>query len=262
MKYFIQIKVIALVLLVFSIQVLSLPVVAENSYSPYANQSFPSNVYWGDTHVHTNLSIDSYITGNRKLGSNDAYRFARGESVVMHNGMKARLERPLDFLVVADHAFAVGLLPKLELSDPILLKTETGRSLHARFQRIKDSLFWTNESDKDFVWDIWFGKHDVKDELFRQSVWQDVIASAETFNDPGQFTAFIGYEWTSEQSRESVDLKGNFHRVVIFKDGRDKAGQVLPFTRNDGQDPEDLWAYMENYQQKNRWRDIGYSPWF
>ena len=220
------------------------------SYSIHADRPFPTNVYWGDTHVHTNLSIDSFITGNRKLGPNDAYRFARGDSVAMHNGMNARLHRPLDFLVVADHAFAVGLLLKLDLSDPAVLNTETGRSLHARYQKIRDKLSWYNPADSDFIPDIWFGKGDVKDETFRRSVWQEIISSAENFNDPGRFTTFIGYEWTSEESRESVDLKGNLHRVVIFKDGGDKVGQVLPFTRNDGQDPEDLWAYMSNYQKK------------
>ena len=96
---------------------------AENtkaSYSPYANQSFPTNLYWGDTHVHTNLSMDAYLSGNRQLGPSDAYRFARGEPVAMHNGMNAKLDRPLDFLVVADHAFVMGGLQFAWVITPLL----------------------------------------------------------------------------------------------------------------------------------------------
>ena len=220
------------------------------SYSPYVSQSFPDKVYWGDTHVHTNLSLDAYILGNRKLGPDEAYRFARGETVRLYNGLEEKLNRPLDFLVVADHASSMGLFPKLEVSDQVLLQTKTGRSLHARYEAIKHNFEMSDPDVRDFVLDIGLGKVAVKEEKFRQSVWQENIASAEAFNDPGKFTTFIGYEWTSEPALDPEVLRSSLHRVVIFKDGGDKAGQVLPFTRNDGQAPEELWAYMANYQQQ------------
>jgi Protein of unknown function (DUF3604) len=222
----------------------------EQSYSPHADQSFPTNVYWGDTHVHTRLSYDAFIFGNRMRGPDEAYRFARGDAISMNNGMKAKLQRSLDFLVVADHGAAIGQFLKLELADPVLLQTKSGRSLYTRYQAIKDNFYWSNPEDPSFIADVFLGKDDVKDAVFLQSVWDEVIASAEKFNDPGRFTAFIGYEWTSEKERASTDSRGNLHRVVIFRDGKDKVEQVLPFTRNDSLNPEDLWAYMSNYQQK------------
>lgn len=224
-----------------------------NGQAPASNsvdRAFPDNVYWGDTHIHTNLSIDAFLTGNRLLGAEEAYRFARGETITLHNGATARLRRPLDFAVVADHAFAMGVLLKLDLSDPELLQTETGKVLHARYQAIKETLSWSNPTDPEFVWDIWFGEQDVKEPVFRSSIWDSVIESAEEFNDPGRFTAFIGYEWTSERPLGRDGLKSNYHRVLIFKDGKDKVGQVLPFTRNDGESPQELWQYMSDYQEK------------
>ena len=141
----------------------------EESYSPYTSQTFPDEVYWGDTHLHTNLSNDAQFHGYRKLGPREAYRFARGEVITTNNGMKARLKRSLDFLVVADHAETMGLLVKLELSDPVLLKTKTGRSLHSRYQKIKDTLSWSNPTDPDFVRDI----------MFSGSVWGDKVQERE-----------------------------------------------------------------------------------
>jgi len=106
-------------------------VLAEQSYSPYADTNFPQKVYWGDTHLHTNLSVDSVVFGNNKLGPDDAYRFAKGLSVIAHNGMKAQLSRPLDFLVIADHAFNLGLMNGLDIADPILLNTRVGKDLYS-----------------------------------------------------------------------------------------------------------------------------------
>ena len=79
------------------------------NYSPPSNQSYPTNVYWGDTHLHTNMSVDANGMGNRALSPDDAYRFAKGESVRAHNGELVRLRRPLDFLVVNDHAVNLGV---------------------------------------------------------------------------------------------------------------------------------------------------------
>ena len=98
-------------------------------YSPYLDQGYPDRVYFGDTHLHTSYSTDAGMLGNR-LGPEEAYRFARGEEVTSSTGVRARLQRPLDFLVVADHSENLGLAPMIAESNPELLKTEFGRKLH------------------------------------------------------------------------------------------------------------------------------------
>ena len=103
------------------------------SYSPYAERDFPSMVYWGDTHLHTSLSMDAGAFGNR-LGLDAAYRFARGEQVTASGGQKARLSRPLDFLVVADHSDNMGFFPDLYAGKPNILSNATGKDWYDRIQ--------------------------------------------------------------------------------------------------------------------------------
>ena len=100
---------------------------AGDSYSPYADVDYPTNLYWGDTHVHSSWSPDAGGAGNEKLTPIDAFRFAKGEPVVAHNGETIRLRRPLDFLLVSDHSEYLGLYPMLEEGYPPLLATKTGR---------------------------------------------------------------------------------------------------------------------------------------
>jgi len=221
-------------------------IVADDSYSPYADQNYPRNVYFGDTHLHTYFSLDAYSRGNRKLTPNDAYRFAKGETVTAHNGMKARLTRPLDFLVVADHAENMGAWSALELKDPLLMETKTGRYWHERLRElatIKDPINAYNQRRKVY-WGIKAAKFESN--KFKTSMWHKVIDNAERHNDPGKFTAFIGFEWTVSNEEQPYHL----HRVVIFQDGKDKAGKVLPFSQIDSRKPEDLWAYMADYETK------------
>ncbi|MEE8397544.1 MAG: DUF3604 domain-containing protein [Desulfobacterales bacterium] len=231
------------------------PIRAPASYSPAARSNYPTRVYWGDTHVHTNLSVDAFNMGNQSLSPDTAYRFAKGEAVDTHGAMKAKLRRPLDFLVVADHAENLGLMTRMEAGDPRITDTEQG-------QQWLELLESTQESTRDALNNSWheygryfqklfnnpgkertffnnFFKTWVSDPVFRGSVWGDVIANAERHNDPGTFTAFIGYEWTS----------GVQHRNVIFKDNQDRASQVLPFSRFDSRDPEKLWGYLAAYAE-------------
>jgi len=97
-----------------------------DDYSPYANRNFPTNVYWGDTHVHTGMSMDAGAFGAR-LKPADAYRFARGEQLTSSTGQDVKLSRPLDFLVVSDHSDNMGFFPKLLSGDPSMLADPTGR---------------------------------------------------------------------------------------------------------------------------------------
>ena len=216
-------------------------------YSPYVERTvsdanLAEGVYWGDTHLHTSYSTDAGMMGNT-LGPEEAYRFARGEEVLSAAGMRTRLIRPLDFLVVADHAENLGLAPMIAESNPELLKNEWGRTVHdmvkagdgrGAFQKwIADAVFP--------------GVDPIDNPKMTRTVWDREIGFAEQYNEPGRFTAFIGFEWTSIGHTENP---GNLHRVVIFKDGGDKAGQVLPFTAADSPDPEDLWDYLDAYEDK------------
>ena len=251
-------------------------------YSPNVGPSYPHKVYWGDTHVHTNMSLDANGVGNKALTPDHAYRYAKGEEIRTNSGQAARLARPLDFLVVADHAENMGVMPGLESGDPRLLNTETGKRWYQlmkehpfklgevlalkqpdafnkaknfRFSKDQPGSFFYPGFQKEGI-ESKFGRTVgyVGDEAFRRSVWDDVIANAERHNQPGIFTAFVGYEWTSSGKPLIPNTipkpLGNLDRVVIFKDGVSEAGRVLPFSGIDSQNPEDLWDYMAAYEQK------------
>ena len=234
---------------------------AEESYSPYTDQSRPTNLYWGDTHVHTNLSVDANGMGNKSLSPDDAYRFAKGEVVTAHNGMKVGLHRPLDFLVIADHAENIGVMPRLEGGDSTLLKTEVGKRWHKlmvknplnsndvlkattkeHFNEAISSILDGENGSRIFFWKG-FSSDLIEIEGFRQSVWNEVSSNADRHNEPGKFTAFSGYEWTGGKT-------GELHRVVIFKDGVDEVTQVIPFSSQDSPNPEQLWNYLSAYEEK------------
>ena len=216
-------------------------------YSPYVERTtndanFAEGVYWGDTHLHTSYSTDAGMIGNT-LGPEDAYRFARGEEVRSAAGMRVRLIRPLDFLVVSDHAENMGLAPMIAESNPELLQNPFGRKVYdlVKAGKGRDAFqLWLAEA-------VTVNKDPVNNPKMTRTIWDREIAAAEKYNEPGRFTAFIGFEWTSIATSETP---GNLHRVVIFKDGADKAGQVLPFSTVDSNDPEALWGYLAAYEEK------------
>jgi hypothetical protein len=247
--------------MVFTITVLALPGVVlaqshagdpaqmpepQKIYSPYvartaAQSDFAEGVYWGDTHLHTSYSTDAGMLGN-PLGPETAYRFARGEEVLSGHGQRVRLIRPLDFLVVSDHAENLGLAAMVEESNPELLKTEWGRKIHDLVKAGKQ-----REAFQMWISAFAAQKDPVSNPRMMRTVWEREIEFADKYNEPGRFTALIGFEWTSIATRETP---GNLHRVIIFRDGADKAQQVLPFSLYDSIDPEDLWTYMANYEEK------------
>jgi hypothetical protein len=211
------------------------------NYSPYPEQNFPSNVYFGDTHLHTSYSTDAGMVGCT-LGPEDAYRFARGETVVSSTGVPARLHRPLDFLVVSDHAENLGLAPAIAESNPKLLENEWGKMEH---DLVKSGMEGGIKAYENWMHQTGIRKDPLADmpELAAE-MWQKEIDAAEKYNQPGLFTAFIGYEWTSQPDGN------NIHRNVIFRDGGDKASQIVPFSQYDSFDPEELWKWMSNYEEK------------
>ena len=217
------------------------PKKSDVEYSPYINRSFPQRVFWGDTHLHTTYSPDAGMVGNFNLGPADAYKFARGEQVEANNGMQAKLVRPLDFLVVADHSEYQGLMPLLRGGDPELLKNEVGKRWYNWFKEGPEGQY---KVFIEFGEDLGNNKGRIPFDTIARSTWDLMTETADEYNDPGKFTAFIGYEWTSTPDGN------NLHRVVIFKDGADKAGQVVPFSSFDSADPEDLWANLANYESK------------
>jgi hypothetical protein len=208
-------------------------------YSPYLHQERPNRVFWGDTHLHTSYSTDSGMLGNR-LGPEEALRFARGERVVTSTGIPARLIRPFDFLVVSDHAENLGLAPLIAESNPDLLKDPWGKQIHALAKAGKSYeafLKWTNDG-------VATGKDPMSSSAYMRTAWERIIAAVDKYNQPGVFTAFHAFEWTSTPGANTL------HRNVIFRDGKDKASQILPLSSYDTVDPEKLWDYLEGYEKK------------
>jgi len=219
------------------------PAAAQVDYGPGEKDRIPRRVYWGDTHLHTSFSPDASLTGNARLDPTEAYRFARGETVTGHNGMKARLDRPLDFLVVSDHSEYLGVLPMVRAGDPDVLETEWGAFLSEGLSGGPESAL---DAAVKFISEAFVdgGVPELKTEALRREPWTAITAAAEAANRPGAFTAFIGYEWTSHPDGD------NLHRVVIFRDGATRANQILPFSALDSEDPEDMWEALANYESE------------
>ncbi|HSP18071.1 MAG TPA: DUF3604 domain-containing protein, partial [Myxococcaceae bacterium] len=215
---------------------------AKKDYSPYVRRAYPTRPYFGDTHLHTALSLDARAFGN-VLEPEAAYRFARGEEVTTSTGQQARLSRPLDFLVVADHSEALGAMVEIAkgnpafLADPVTKRwnemiNKGGESGLAAAQEIIVALT-TNKLPKVMT-----------DPAQLRTVWQRTNTVAEQYNEPGRFTALLGYEWTSNKAGN------NLHRVVVFRDGKAKVDQLLPFSSLDSENPADLWTALAGYEQK------------
>ena len=215
-------------------------------YSPYAGRHFPERVYWGDTHLHTSFSMDAGAFGCR-LGPRDAYRFAKGQEVIASSGQPARLARPLDFLVVADHSDGFGFFPLMLNGDPAILADPQGRRWYDMVRSGQGA-----SAAIEIIQN--FGKGTISEAIFPvpgttayQNAWQEIIKSAEEANDPGHFTAFIGFEWTSNTGGN------NLHRNILFRDDASKASMVEPYTTMKplGSDnPRDLWKWMSAYEGK------------
>ncbi len=209
-------------------------------YSPYLDQHFPQRVFFGDTHFHSSLSVDSGLIGN-KLDLDQAFRFAQGEEVRTSTGQRAQLNRPLDFLVVSDHSEYLGIADLLNTANPELLATDVGQEWYQAMRKGGDTAW---QAAVRMVDDFQKGKPRFRDAKVERSVWDRVVDTASKYNEPGTFTALNGYEWTSTAGGN------NLHRVVVFGDGPDRVKQVLPFNAFDSTDPEDLWAFMARYEEK------------
>ena len=208
-------------------------------YSPYVDANYPQRVFWGDSHLHTSYSWDAGLVGDT-LGPNEAYRFAKGEQVIASSKQPVKLVRPLDWLVVADHAESLGVAVLIERSDPVILKSKVGKETHDYYK--KGNIYKAFETWGLNV--IVKGDNPLKDPELTRRVWGEIIDAAEKHYAPGKFTSFIGYEWSS------APAGNNLHRVVVMRDGADRARKVLPFPAYDSSDPEDLWKWMAAYETK------------
>jgi hypothetical protein len=155
-------------------------------YSPYAGRSFPTRAFFGDTHLHTAVSLDAVAAGC-KLGPEAAYRFARGEEVMTSTGQRAQLSRPLDFLVVSDHAEAFGTMIEVIKGNPAMMADPQLRAWH-------DAIAQGGEAALKTAWEIVTAN--AKNALPKaltspdaiRSIWEPYVKTAERFNDPGKFT--------------------------------------------------------------------------
>ena len=198
-----------------------------------------TNLYWGDLHLHSRLSADAYSLQTR-LTKEQAFEFARGQTVQADNGMPARLRQPLDFLAVTDHAEYLGVYAQIEADDPRL----AGWALAAEWRALMIKGDMTNLA-LGFANAIQTSEPEyLTPESLRSSIWSEASAVADKYNEPGLFTAFVGYEWTSMITGD------NLHRVVIFKDGADIATQQTPFSAQHSNDPEDLWDALAEYEKR------------
>lgn len=215
-------------------------------YSPYAGRNFPTRPFFGDTHLHTAFSMDAGAFGAR-LGPPDAFRFAKGAEVTSNSGQPVKLSRPLDFLVVADHSDGFGFFPLILGGDATIMADPQGRKWNEMIHSGQGA-----DAALDIIRN--FGTGTISKAILPvpgtptyRTAWQKAVKAAEEANEPGRFTAFIGFEWTSNTGAN------NLHRNVVFRDDATKALQVEPYTTMKplGSDnPADLWKWMAAFEQK------------
>ena len=213
----------------------------ERVYSPFAGRSYPDQVFFGDTHFHTEVSFDAGLVGTT-LDIHDAFRLARGEQVTSNTGQPVQLIRPLDFLAVTEHAEFNGLATGLRESNPLLLADPWGRSIYEKFNAGPEGRM---EAFQDIIkWGTVKLENPFSDDNLSRSIWHKSVEIADQYYQPGRFTSLMGFEWSASPGGN------NLHRVVLFEDGADKTSRTLPFSLFDGPEPQDLWAYMATYEDK------------
>ena len=212
--------------------------VGQFEYSPYAGRNYPATVLWGDTHLHTAISVDAGTMC--RLGQEDAFRFARGKEVVSTGGLRVKLSRPLDYIVVCDHAEMYGLMPQLLQGDPKILATQQGRRWYDMLKSgDRDSTF---AAAMEIVASLSKDEPPFKSDKLVRNAWQTYTALADKYNEPGRFTALIGYEWTAIGGH-------NLHRNVIFRGDSSVANRTIPFSQFDSKNPEDLWRTLADFEK-------------
>ncbi|MDW3222522.1 MAG: DUF3604 domain-containing protein [Paracoccaceae bacterium] len=223
-------------------------VLSGRPYSPNADRGFPEQVYFGDTHVHSALSADAG-GGGTTLMPRDMYRFARGEQIMSNTGQPVKLPRPFDFYMLTEHTDGMGVITDIKRGAPNIMSDADGKRFHEAFAQGGNA---AKEASIELI--AKFSQGTLSEALLYQpgspgydNTWRDLVQAAEEFNEPHVFTAIIAYEWTSLVAGD------NLHRNVLFRDGPERALQVVPFLTAPpagSSDPRDLWAWMQNYEDK------------
>jgi hypothetical protein len=215
-------------------------------YAPSSVSKYPTRVLWGDAHVHSNNSPDAFAGGLR-FTPEETFRIARGEQFVSVTGLPAKMVRPLDFIVLSDHAEALGLMAQIYAGNPALEADPTvrrwGNAMRAGGAESRQAMVEMISAQAEGRVPATLADPKIVGPIFK-SVWEQYTAVADKYNEPGKFTTLIGYEWTPQPGGD------NLHRVVVFRDGKGKADQVIPFSSWNSENPEDLWAWMEGYEQR------------
>lgn len=212
--------------------------IGRSEYSPYAGRNYPTNVYWGDSHLHTRVSVDAGTM--TRLGQEDAFRFARGEEVTSTHGLRVKLSRPLDWLVISDHAEMYGLMPELLSGAPKILATDKGRKWYDQLKSGDSGLQF--DTAMEIVASLQQKNPPFESAKTVQDAWRRYTKLADAYNEPGRFTALIGYEWTA--------IGGfNLHRNVIFRGDASVANKTVPFSQFDSQNPENLWRALDAFRE-------------
>ncbi|MFD0978249.1 DUF3604 domain-containing protein [Tropicimonas aquimaris] len=214
-------------------------VLAPDAFSPYAGRHFPQRPLWGDSHLHTMVSVDAGTM--TRLSQEDAFRFARGEEVTTTHGLRAKLSRPLDWLVISDHAEMYGLMPQLLAGDAEVLSTDQGKAWYQALT--SGNAQQAFDTAMEIVASLSDDEPPIDNPKAIRHAWEDYTALADRYNEPGIFSAIIGYEYTTEGAN-------NLHRNVLFRDGPVRANQTRPFSQYDSKNPEDLWTYLAEYEAR------------
>lgn len=206
---------------------------------------FPERPLWGDTHLHTDNSIDAFGFGVR-LGPEEALKFASGEEVTATTGMKAKLARPLDFLVITDHSDGMGATrrlydaPRLLVRDPVLRRWHD--MMHEGPQQSQRAIAELITAAANGTLPAAL-RDPERQRKATAEIWDKHLRTIDRYNRPGKFTALAGFEYTL------MPDGNNLHRNVIFRDDYDRTSQVVPYPGL-GNEVTGLWDYMETYETK------------
>jgi hypothetical protein len=232
--------------------------------SSSASAEAPQQLLFGDTHLHTSYSFDAYLNKNQTADPDTAYRWAKGLPVIHpYNRARVQIETPLDFLVVSDHAELMGVIRAMNNDTAVLEDLGVWGNVKRWFAVYILNRAMAGEGGAALFNDIlphkarFPGNDPVQDPAnemppspfgdtlsIETTAWHEIVDAAERHNQPGEFTTFIGWEWSS------IPVGANLHRIVFTPDAGDKAKQFVPYGSDQSQYPEDLWTFLEDTQER------------
>ncbi|MCX5568136.1 DUF3604 domain-containing protein [Kaistia nematophila] len=212
-------------------------------YSPYAGRKFATQPLWGEIHLHTSWSADAFAGGTR-VGPDEALKYAEGETIESNTGQPVRLSRPYDFLMVADHSDALGTVASIYDGDQAMMADPVLKRWHDEMRKGGES---ASKVMMEMIALQGEGKipKPMTDPDTQMDIWHKMTEIVESHNNPGKFTALIGYEWTSNYGGGN-----NLHRNVVYRDGKDKADMVRPYTTFESELPNKFWEWLQAYEDK------------